>query len=104
MIWDCKVDVDGQCVWQSVISDKETNCNLCGVLLALDEQLIITNTYMKFLLNERGQRVTLSIIMGVYVYTKKMSSYFFLLTYHIVTGVSAFERVHVDMSYNVCGK
>lgn len=46
MIWDCKEDVDGLYVWQSVILDKERNCNLGDVLLVLNEWLIITTKFL----------------------------------------------------------
>lgn len=40
-------------------------------------------------------------VVFVYKKRKKRKKFPVLLTYHIVTGVSAFESVHGDMSYIV---
>lgn len=117
MIWDCKEDVDGLYVWQSVILDKERNCNLGDVLLVLNEWLIITTKFLygchlwirhsilqKY--EDSMSNCVLSTKTELYLYTKKKERKNFpvLLTYHIVTGVSAFESVHGDMSYIVWRK
>lgn len=118
MIWDCKEDVDGLYVWQSVILDKERNCNLGDVLLVLNEWLIITTKFLygchlwirhsilqKY--EDSMSNCVLSTKTELYLYTKKekkKKKFPVLLTYHIVTGVSAFESVHGDMSYIVWRK
>lgn len=109
MIWDCKENVDGLTVchfgkrrklqsWRCTISVEWMAYNYRQV----SSQMPPLNSILQEL-EESVSNCVLSTKAGWYLYTPKKKKFLplllaFLLTYHIVTGVSAFESVHGDMS------